>query len=642
VPLETPPQDYYPRAMLRLVVRFEEFERETLKGKAPKKPTTQLAGTKDDRAPLVVVTDPEAPAGTTRFLLLPKGQTPQAGGGSDQLGSADDLTHEIAGVVPKTAEWKQNGIRTPDTLVVDLRQTDFPFHPMTLRAVAVDFLFGTVTPAEHAMGVRGLTRGDVYGGGAQNPGFPASSLTDTWLDRNGKLRTNVRFRGWVDKWKMRFPKNEEPVVHLECVDNVRLFIKQQAPPKLVVGYDKPIDEAVAVYLSNFPQLAGLTVEYRPFVSRDAHTPPRLGEALAGSAFRPQLGPPVSKGGGSTSGDNFNVWDYLTDVCGSIGHSVRVEGTALIVQRVRSLVGDDVPQREDDPYETRNLPSGTYPVRAFVYGANVDELEPEREFGAREPANVEVRAYDPVRKNVLVARFPDKDNRAVSALPGDGKEEQKWIVWRVSGVSDKDTIARIAEDVYHGINRSELAVTVRTTNLASFGGGNDDPDLLDMKAMDSVEILMDSSRSFSTGLDMERRLRSREQCEELMRSLGYSAALARGYARAYTAAGFQRIYRVRESTLTWSETEAPRFEIKVVNYVVSRVDPPPAETGAAASGTRPREVRPAKDTADQGAQQNTGGANEQAIRSVRPLFGGLASKPLLQFALGPFGIIPKSQ
>ncbi len=385
MPLDYPEQTYRPSWKVRLTIRLEEFASGVLARKVPTVPTKNLKGVKVDRAPLVASPDPDFPG---RFLLKPKVTRATLDDAIKNYvisdSSSDGLTQVITGVIPKKFDWRQNGFRTADELKCSLRWCDFPIDPRVVRACAVEFFLGTLTATEYAQGMRGLTRGDVFGNSAANAHEPMNVVPDGYLDRAGNRRSNLRFTGWVDKWKMSW-NEEEPCVELECRDNTMLLLGQNAPPQLVLGMKDPIDLAIANYLSNFPQFAGLTVEYR---GTPGDAVPKLAGTLAGTAFRPHLGPQPGQG----AGDDLVVWDYLTDIAGSIGHVIRIDGNAIIIQRAATLLHGDVSARNDDPYKGRSLSSGDYPARAFVYGRNVQSFEVARDMANGETKNIEVRCF----------------------------------------------------------------------------------------------------------------------------------------------------------------------------------------------------------------------------------------------------------
>ena len=72
--------------------------------------------------------------------------------------------------------------------------------------------------------------------------------------------------------------------------------------------------------------------------------------------------------------------------------------------------------------------------------------------------------------------------------------------RVPIVAECCPLKRAAREIYEGIHRQELLLQVKTRNLASFGGDNTDPDILDMKPGDNFQVL-DREQQFNTLTDI---------------------------------------------------------------------------------------------------------------------------------------------
>lgn len=561
---EYPEQSYFPSWKIRLGIRFDEFGQTTqLAENAPKKITTKLKGITDKGPTLKVVADPEAPQGVSRLLLEPP-SGPTIGGPQQQDKSADDLTQIVGGIIPLNFGLGLNGIRTADTLKVDLKFIDLPIDPRVVRSCWIQFFLGTILEEDFRAGMKGALRGLNSTTTSSDAGEPLSIIGD--VDHRGV--STLRFEGWVDEWEAEWPESEEPVVHLDCRDNTTILIDQDAPPKLVVDAKAPIDRAVATYLANFPQFAGLSIEYRP----GGVDIPNLATAFGKTAYRPNLGPAASKGGGA--GSKLSVWDYLTDVAGALGHTIRVEGTVIVIQRTRELLKDNASARPDDPFLGRTLPSGRVITnRQVIYGRNLQDMKIGRKFSKFAPQNIEVRSYNPSKKQVLVARFPLPGDTLVGrALPGQGGEEQKWFVWRVAGIADARTLRIIAQGIYESLGRSELSVHFRTKNLASFGGGNLDPDLLDMKAGDAVELLVNRDEDeLSSTTMIENLFLVQERAAQFLTHVGFSPAFSKAYGRAYTNANFQQVYRTRSIGIAGDVDQGVQIEIQAVNFLEVRND-----------------------------------------------------------------------
>jgi len=354
-----------------------------------------------------------------------------------------------------------------------------------------------------------------------------------------------------------------------------------APSKLSLDKGIAIDKAIAKYLSHFPQLDGITIEYRPGTTPEAEIPV-LKNVYSKASFPPQLGPPPSLMNGQPSG--LPVWDFLTDVVSSLGHLIRLDGTNIIIERVRTLLGIQTTgkgiARPDDPFKGSNGRS----YRQFIYGRNILELKTTRSFVRTVPTNIEVRSYDPVKKSPVVARYPSRVAGAGvhTSIPGDGGAEEKWLVWRVApGITNKDTLRVIAQNIYEQLGRQELQIHLKTKNLASFGGGNADPDLLDMKSGDSFELLTNRGEdtdgpdpeNSSSITQIEKQLSVfRDRNVEFMKTRGFPDDFAKAYAKVYTDIGFQTVFRTKTVAVNWNVDTGVAIDIEGINYVEVRAEP----------------------------------------------------------------------
>ena len=563
-------QSYFPGWKLRLTIRLDEFASANRLKPVPSKSTKNLNGVRDPRGALQVIADPQAPPGVNRFVIVEQGAT-QAQTPTAQARSSDGLTFDVS-VIPKDMTWDQNGIRTADTLSATFKFIDCPIDPRTVRSCAVEAFIGTVSGEEYYAGIQGNTR---TGYSAQGQGESLNVIPDTYLDENRKQRTNSRFLGWVDKWNVEWEDEQEPTIRIDCRDNTSLLIEQQAPPRLVLDMNSPIDKSIATYLSHFPQFQGLSIQYLPTSSM----PPVLKSVLCNTAYRPNLGPQPSKSG--SSNDKLSVWDYLTDVCGSIGHIVRVQGTTIIVQVPRSVTPGTPQPRIDDPFQGRQLATGEFlTYRRLLYGRNIKTMHISRNYAKMSPSNIEVRSYDTEQKTLRVARYPlpgDKDKngnptRLTNAIPGDAQPDQKWDVKRVYGIKDEKTLRQIAQAFYEQQGRSELQCEIKTMNLSSFGGGNLDPDFLDMQAGDCFEVLVNRSDDEVNTLTLiEKAQTIQAKNAVFMQSLGFDSEFAQAYAKAYTDAGFLPQWRLQNMKVTCTSEQGVEISLTGCNYIEVRSD-----------------------------------------------------------------------
>lgn len=588
---EQPTQSYYPRTRLRLIVRLDEFAA-TDTPKPPQKPPHFRKGKGVDPKIHAPKATQDASTGSW-YVGAPSGASSSGSTPQGQISSSDSRTFKIEGIVPTKLTVMKNGTRVADTCTASFRFLDFPVDPRVIRSMAVEAYIGTITGEEYARQVEIPVR----------PG-PAY-LPDTYVDKYGRPRTNLRFQGFVDEISVDFDEEGEPIVTIECTDNTSLLLDQDAPPGLSVSPTEPVDQAIADYLANFPAFHGLTVRYDP----SGAAIPTLKKALAKTAFKPKLGPPAGGAGGGGGGQTkFSTWDYVTDIAGSLGLLARFVGTTIILQRPRTLYASKFSGRPDDPFTGRILPSGrNVSNRLYIYGRNIQKQGFKRKM--RRPAthnNIEVRCYSGRQGKTIAVRFPgtDKNSRQKSLTPGN-KADEKWKVITVSGIEDEATLRAIAQAAYEQVGRNEFGIRFQTINLASYGGDNDDPDNLDLEAGDPIDVEVARSNSTDPGAStigmVEEQIATR--ASGYMKDLGFDDDFATAYGKAVSNIGLSTTFRIKTVSFDWvddyesggggGDEQSLVIDIEAVNFVEVRqsknlpageeVEPP------AASGVRPVRV-----------------------------------------------------
>ncbi len=599
---------YFPSAKVRLNIRLDEFGDKSVKKQKPKgKPIDTHKGTSANRTGLTVVPDP-GDTGAQRFLISDGGGGTTAGP-QDRESSEDGYTYATGSIIPAEANWAANGIRSADTLSFTIKFKDFPLDPRVVRAAGVKFFLGCVSATDFARGMRGKTRAEDPVYNKASGVVPMAVIPDTYMFKN-QPRSNLRFEGFVDKWEVEFTESGEPVIRIECRDNTQLFIDTQAPANLTIDHKKPIHEAAAYYLSNFAQMRGMKVEYRP----STEEAPSLEGRVSPMSLHPKGGVAPTQGGGAQ--EKLNLWDFLTDTVGKIGHSIRVEGTTVIIQHTASLERTankttTKPTRPEDSFQTRTLDDGeTLEFRRFIYGNNLQSFKLSRAYGAWQPKNIAVSSYNPATKKRIRVRFPEKADRAVNSLPGDGGTEEKWLELRFDGVTDENTLKLIAESTFYSLGKREVTTTIKTLNLASFGGNNVDPDILDMQAGDTFEVRVGQEhKDQNTPSRLTTAISGGEAGMKILTSLGFGDDFASAYLKQYANVGFPNLYRLRTMTAGWDAETGITLSLQGINYVEAHVDPntkanPPSTKTNNQDGAAKANAATAKAAAEQAKKAKT--------------------------------------
>lgn len=524
-------ESYAPRWRVRLLIRLEEYDDTGTKrlSKATAAPKLNASSTAYTNVPLSYT------RGVAGWFLQPK-QGPSVV--SPLRANVIDIE---ANVVPKQFSLGANGIRQADTLKLMFRYADLPFDPRVVRASGVEFFIGTAP----------IT------GNAELPTY----VTDTTLWPDGRTVSNLRFQGWVDKWAIAFPDDsDEPLVSLECRDNTALLIDQEHPPALVASKTVSVSEAVALYMSNFPQFAGMTVEYRSGLAQSVSPrEPTLASGISRPSAQSGAGPSSGIGGagmgGATRGARMSCWDFLTEVTGSIGHLVRVEGTTVVVSPPRSLTNTKTP-RADDPYQGRVVGGRSLPLRVLRMPKNIHSIDLSRNYALNVPKDVRVVSYDTGNKSIIDVVWPEHaEDRLQSPKLKFNEQHKTQHIIRISGVSDKGTLKIIARQIYESLNRNEITGNLKTYSLAAEGGDNSTPDLLYLRQGDAIVI---------EGEPSDRLIRR-------MRALGYPEEQITAYTRVLQNANFQRVFYVRGVGIQGNEDDSITIDIQFLNFIEARDD-----------------------------------------------------------------------
>ena len=551
---ETPESSYYPGARVAFVLRFDDPARKRFNRMPYGFPQSRSSR----RFPLQLEMQSQ-PDGA--ILLVPKGAPAAASKlrPSQLAVGGDSLTQPVSGIIPLRASLSINGIRSASTLSLEIPFSDLPVEPRMVRGVAVDFYLGTVTASDFAAGLAGQTRVSADGNTE-----PLNLIPTEYKDGLQRQRTNLRFSGWVDEWEVSWTEGP-PIVRLQCRDNGSLLIDTETPPMLTIDPTLPLDKAFARYLAVFPQFAGISVQWLP----QGTDPPAYRPASQKASFRIPFGPPGMMGG------KMSVLDYLSDIAAHLGLVVRFDGTSarLIIQQPRTIYGKKFPKRADDAFE-RSVGGRAMPFRMFVYGRNIADFTMKRKYTVAGPTTIEVRSYSTKLKRYLVVRYPFKKERLERGLPGTLLPDEKLSQYFFPGVEDPKTLRQIAQSIYEQLGRNEIELSLRTRDLGSFGGGALDPDVLDLRAGDTIqfEVTEDTQTGgLNFAAEAERMQASDSRAAEYMRKLGYTSEFAAAYGKARKNAILQPYFRVKRMDFSWDVEKGIDVSVTAVNYIELRGD-----------------------------------------------------------------------
>lgn len=597
--MATPIQTFYPSLAVNLRVRFDEALHVT------DMPDPTSVGDLVDGEITV------SPGGTatspTRSKLV---RSPGTASARPLIlrGAVDNMT-AILSRVPRTGRIELNGYRQAHKWNFEFDYRDFPIDPRVVRAIGIEIYLGTVTPDAFQGGVRGEQQ-------SAERGAPLRSLIQT--STAAGIPQNLVFIGVADSIHSSFT-NGHAIVTMEGRDQRGIFLDPPYVGPAMFGeldFAQPINLLVEQILSYHPLAPDIivTVNNDDWITTETSKGtgglvgaatgvhiPSVGEA--GKMTRPNLGAAGNKPAMATSGNANQIlfWDIITQYCYLVGAIPYFDYSLggkprLVIRPVRSLY--DHKRAGIDPRIKTPFASGAQreirtdsgkealSVRRMVYGRDVAELSFERKLQGSKPHVVEVVCTDTSSKErgggkVLTARWPDdgdaktKKAKVTSVAPSGAVTVSDITYVPVHGVNDKVRLREIAKAIYEEIGRGEMGGKVSTKDLSSFGGTNEDADILRLRPGDPVQLLVDtraivSRPPLASELTDHARRSFDEEVAELTAKLGDQNVARVLVACARNAVvELQTYFRVENVSFGWDVKSGVSVDFDFKNYVEAR-------------------------------------------------------------------------
>lgn len=563
---------YYPSFVCNLRVRFDEalhvLERPL---PAPASVAT------------IVAAPPSVPgASAVRPLIL--------------RGGSDNMTF-VMNRVPLSAKVQLAGYRQAHKWSFDLDYRDLPLDPRVVRSIGVELHLGVVAAADFAAGI------------TQTParGAQRRSILQTRDAAGFMNKDTLILVGVADSITSSF-SGGRAVIAMEGRDMRGLFLD---PPNvradLVAQIDltRPIHKVVAQIMSLHPFGGEITVEVNEDDWPDGVVP---SPGAAGDLTRVNLGAAGTNPKVPVAGDanRLTYWDIVTNYCNLVGGIPYFDGATLKVRPAKSIyanIADDnradfdprvkAPFKNGSPRELKT-DSGNkkIAVRRMVYGRDIEDLSFQRKLQGVKVPVVEVVCLDTSstqrgQGKLLIARWPDatvkakrgrgtvQKAKATTVAPSGEAVLSDVLRIPVHGIKDLERLRDIAQSIYEEIGRGEMGGKVTTKDLASFGGDNDDADILRLRPGEPVSLIVDtralaSRPPLETELTEHSRRSFEEEVSEIEKRLGdpnmarVLVACARGQV-----VELQSYFRVDTVSFSWDAKSGVQSEFDFKNYVEAR-------------------------------------------------------------------------
>ena len=557
--------DFYPSAVVNLTVRFDE----TLKVNVqPDSATDSSNVSTDDLTDTPAVEESEP--GDERAGDEVQDVNARTQAALEPLVLPKDALSRIVARMPISGSWELPGIRQAGKFNLTFDFRDLPVDPRTVRAIGVEIHQGAVPSSDYARGMIGqqTANGQLLSILRQDSSGLGFLLNESTL----------LFSGAADTMAVHHTDRQSKVM-IQGRDVRGILMDAKIPVKKVakIKLSNPLHTVIADIIKTITRdesfQLDISMDEREWPDGKIPSPgdkkglTRVRQKAAGDAAKST--PP---GAGAPS-----YWDLITQYCSLVGGIPHLVGTVLWIRPAHSIYKRILDESIPTPFRNaapRPVEGGDQlRVRQLVYGRDLTSLSFERKFnGANVPLIKAVSVDDRKRGRgkLLEVQWPPKGSKAAK-LKGDSEV----LRVPVPGVIDKDRLKSVAREVYEELGRGEMGGSAETSDLASIGGGNDDPDMLRLRPTDAVELLVDS-RALSSNTPLvselnEHRQRSfEEEVQHLTERIGDET-----FARVLTAISRGNItrildfFRVGNVRYTWQVASGMKIAFDFQNYVIAR-------------------------------------------------------------------------
>ncbi len=559
----------YPSCVVNLRLRFDEsFQVVELPAAGPQ-----------DGDPLSAIL-PAITLGRSRST--PNGGSGFTGGNRPlitQTGS-DNLSF-VMDRVPKTAQVELPGYRQAGKFTLEFDWRELPIDPRLVRSAAVEIFFGTVSPDDFSTG---MTRVEANG--------RRRSILRT-ADDGGVPRDDLMtLCGVADTWFIS-QTGESSMVKIEGRDLRGIFLDSPVNEEMATKLDltQSLDLVILEILASHPAAAYMTIIYAAEDWPGGVPPSVLDKDGLTRVRRKAQGDGASA---STQDDKLSMWDLITRYCFLVGAIPYFRGRSLVLRPALSVFDQSKPKFSSsdkvfDPVTRVDDEGSAFTTRKMVFGRNIKELTFERKLSGVKVPTIEVVSFDTSSKTrgagkLLIAQWPPADQTAAKMTnvspSGEVAQEDKLVI-SVPGVRNLDKLTGVARSIWEEVGRGELGGSCKTGQVASFKGGNEDPDLLRLRPGDVVEFLTDTRQvsdkvpGASTYVD-GLRVSFDQQVEEVRTALSGKAGhgdenLARVIVASARSAvvDLLRSFRTANVIFTWSIASGVAVAFDFQNYFVVR-------------------------------------------------------------------------
>lgn len=488
---------------------------------------------------------------------------------------AKDNLSQIMGLIPKSASVELPGYRQAGKFNLTFEYKDLPLDPRCIRAMAVEIHIGAVSDKDFANGM--VQKADRNGSGLR------SSILQTRLEGGAAREDTLIMIGTVDSISSSHGTGGS-VVTIEGRDLRGILLDSALTSGVLkeLKLEKPIDDVVTQIINAHPRMKEMLAKKQfAILVNESEWPKGILPVVDPSVVSRHLqGADGKKASVSTKGnpDSGNFWDLITQFCFLVGAIPWFKGKNLRISPAKSLYAQigqgQTPSSGKTPFADGKKRSITITnsdgkkteeltIRRLVYGGDILDFKMERKLGGKKVPRIICISTDTSVKgakgSTIEGEYPEKKTATHVSADGDVAEAEEMRV-PVQGIKDKERLKAIAEGIYHEVGRGEMGGSVSTKNLSSFGGNNQDPDLLFLRPGDAVEVVLSASGTLGARPPVVSELTAGNSTSQMEEEDAIALRLGdRNLARVLVATSrntvkeLQRVFRVKDVKFDWSQS-----------------------------------------------------------------------------------------
>lgn len=476
----------------------------------------------------------------------------------------------LMNLVPTTGNFDLPHPRQAATWSLTFPYDSVPIDPRLLRAVGVEIHIGCVSAEDF-----GNAQAGAHGRDGQATSILAtrSGLVDPFTGKPATRDSTLLFYGTCDQWEVEHESGGSTVT-MTGRSIIGILLDGKPPINVMdqIDLDRPIHRVIADLISTIPSDNRLAIDVVTDASEwdDGVVPsPGVITGYNTSRIGTKTGKVKTNAGSST--DRISYWDLITNLCNSVGAIPHLQGAQLWVRPGRSIF--EIQSRTGDagPFQgDRIAPDGKLKVRRLVLGRNIEKLKISRKFGGVVVPTVIAYGFDDRAQGA--ARLVSGQWPPADSVEAKSKKEGDELRISQPGIRDRERLIQIARDVYEEVGRGETGADFSTASLASFGGDNDDPDMLRLRPLDPIEVTVDATRGPTPlvhQLATQENATFQQEVDALRSRIGdVDAARAIVAARRGAVVGILDTFRVVSVNFSVSE-KGVVVSGTCQNYIVSR-------------------------------------------------------------------------